>query len=86
MRGDFGDAAAGASPFTAAALFPPAVARLRAEHPQVNVRLHVDSAQALLRCLIEETIDFFVSDTREIAPASTISIQQLGTLKGALFC
>ena len=86
MRGDFGDATAGAGPFTAVALFPSAVARLRASHPRVSVRLHVDSAQGLLRRLLEETIDFFVSDTREIAPTDAISIRQLGTLKGALFC
>jgi DNA-binding transcriptional LysR family regulator len=85
-RGDLGDVAAGAGPFTAVALFPPALARLREQHPRVAVRLHVDSAQGLLRRLREETIDFFLSDTREIPPSNGISVRQLGTLVGSLFC
>jgi DNA-binding transcriptional LysR family regulator len=85
-RGDLGDVAAGAGPFTAVALFPPALARLRAAHPRVSVRLHVESAQGLLRRLREETIDFFLSDTREIAASSGIAVRQLGTLVGSLFC
>jgi DNA-binding transcriptional LysR family regulator len=85
-RGDLGDVVAGAGPFTAVALFPAALARLREDRPRVNVCLHVDNAQGLLRRLHEEVVDFFVSDTREIAPGTGLSIRPLGALSGSLFC
>jgi DNA-binding transcriptional LysR family regulator len=85
-RGDLGDIAAGAGPFTAATVFPDALARLRAEHPSVNVRLIVDNWWSLVQALDAEKLDFFISDIREIAPTSDIDILPMGTLMGSLFC
>ena len=85
-RGDLGDVAVGAGPFTAVAIFPEALARLRAEHASVNVRLNVDNWWSLLERLTAEKLDFFISDIREIPRDDDITIQPLGTLKGSLFC
>ncbi len=85
-RGDLGDVAVGAGPFTAVAIFPEALARLRAEHASVNVRLNVDNWWSLLERLTAEKLDFFISDIREIPRSDDVSIQPLGTLKGSLFC
>ena len=85
-RGDLGDVAVGAGPFTAAAIFPGALARLRCEHPRVGVKLNVDNWWTLLERLTAEKLDFFISDIREIPPGEDITIQPLGTLKGGLFC
>ena len=85
-RGDLGDIAVGAGPFTAVALFPEALVRLRNEHPRVNVRLNVDNWWSLLERLNAEKLDLFVSDIREIPPSHDITIQPLGTIKGSLFC
>jgi DNA-binding transcriptional LysR family regulator len=85
-RGDLGDVVVGAGPFTAVALFPEALARLRVRHPAVNVKLHVDNWSSLLQRLSAEKLDFFISDIREIPASDDISIEPLGTLKGSLFC
>jgi DNA-binding transcriptional LysR family regulator len=85
-RGDLGDVAAGAGPFTSVAIFPKALADLRAQHPNVNVRLDVDHWSSLLRRLRSERLDFFVSDTREIPAAPDLAIRPLCELTGALFC
>lgn len=85
-RGDLGDIAVGAGPFTSTAIFPKALADLRARHPSINVRLDVDSSSSLLRRLRSESLDFFVSDIREIPAASDLAIQPLCTLTGSLFC
>lgn len=85
-RGDLGDVAVGAGPFTAVAIFPAALARLYALHPEINIRLAVDHSSALLQQLDEEKLDFFISDIREISLTEDILVQPLGTLKGSLFC
>jgi DNA-binding transcriptional LysR family regulator len=85
-RGDLGDVEVGAGPFTAAAIFPEPLARLRNEHPSVGVKLNVDNWWSLLERLSAEKLDFFVSDIREIPPEGDITVQPLGALKGSLFC
>ena len=84
-RGDLGHVVAGAGPFTATALFPAALARLREEHPQVDVQLKVDNWWSLLALLNSEKLDFFISDIRELPPHEDISIQPLGALTGSLY-
>lgn len=85
-EGDLGDITVGAGPFTAAAIFPEPLARLRGEHPSVGVKLNVDLWWRLLERLTEEKLDFFVSDIREVVPNEDIIVQPIGILKGALFC
>lgn len=85
-RGDLGDVEVGAGPFTAAAIFPEPLARLRSEHPGVRIKLNVDNWWSLLERLTAEKLDFFISDIREVPPEDDITIQPLGTLKGSLFC
>lgn len=85
-RGDLGDIAVGAGPFTAVALFPAALASLHARHPAINVKLEVDNWSSLLRRLRSEKLDFFVSDIREITGTADVSVQPLCTLTGSLFC
>jgi DNA-binding transcriptional LysR family regulator len=85
-QGDLGHVVCGAGPFTATALFPAALARLRQEHPQVDVQLKVDNWWSLLALLNSEKLDFFISDIRELPQHEDISIQPLGTLTGALYC
>jgi len=85
-RGDLGDVVVGAGPFTAVALFPEALAHLRAQHPEVYVKLHVDNWSSLLHRLSAEELDFFISDIREIPASDDITIKPLGMLKGSLFC
>jgi DNA-binding transcriptional LysR family regulator len=85
-RGDLGEVAVGADPFSAVALFPQALAALNKEYPAIIVRLEVDNSSALLQRLRAEKLDFFVSDIREIAPVRDLSIKPLGTFEGSLYC
>jgi DNA-binding transcriptional LysR family regulator len=85
-RGDLGDVEVGAGPFTATAIFPEPLARLRNEHPSVGVKLDVDNWWSLLERLTAEKLDFFISDIREIPPEQDLTLQPLGMLKGSLFC
>jgi DNA-binding transcriptional LysR family regulator len=84
--GNLGNVVCGAGPFTATALFPAALARLRQEHPQVDVRLKVDNSRSLLAMLDEEILDFFISDIRELPEHDDVIIQPLGKLAGSLYC
>ena len=66
-----GDTAFGVGPYPAATFLPPLLARLRREHPGVNLRVEINNWQLLLQRLLEEDIEFFVADTRDL-PANPL--------------
>jgi len=61
-----GDTAFGIGPFPAATLLAPLLAALRRDFAQVNLRVEVSNWERLLEHLLDEAIELFVSDTREL--------------------
>ena len=61
-----GDTAFGVGPFPAATFLSPLLAALRREFAQVALRVEVGNWELLLERLLDEDIEFFVADTREL--------------------
>ncbi len=72
-----GDTAFGIGPFPAATLLAPLLAALRRDYPQVNVRVAVTNWELLLQHLLDENIEFFVADTRELPHDPRIVVKAL---------
>ena len=61
-----GDTAFGIGPFPAATLLAGLLAALRRDFPQVHLRVAVTNWERLLEHLLEESIELFVADTRDL--------------------
>lgn len=72
-----GDTAFGIGPFPAATLLAGLLGGLRRDHPQVNVRVEVTNWELLLAHLLDEAIEFFVADTRELPHDPRIVVKAL---------
>lgn len=83
--GQLGDTAFGAGPFPAATLMPTAIAALRRQYPRVGLRLETSHWQALLQRLLDEDIEFFAAETREIPNDPRIEITALGRQPAHLY-
>ncbi len=66
-----GDTAFGVGPFPAGTFVPTLLADLRREYPQVNLRVEISNWELLVKRLLEEDIEFFVADTRDL-PANPL--------------
>ena len=80
-----GDTAFGVGPYPAATFLPPLLARLRREHPGVNLRVEINNWQLLLQRLLEEDIEFFVADTRDVPPHPQVRIDALRREPGGFY-
>jgi DNA-binding transcriptional LysR family regulator len=80
-----GDTAFGVGPFPAATFLPPLLAQLRREHPGVNLRVEISNWQLLLKRLLEEDIEFFVADTRDLPAHPLVQIDPLRREPGGLY-
>lgn len=80
-----GDMAFGVGPFPAATLMPRVLAELRARHPQVALRVHIDNWTLLLDRLRTEEIEFFVSDVRGVPEDAALQIQSVGRQNGHFY-
>ena len=80
-----GDTAFGVGPFPAATFVAPLLADLRREHPGVNVRVEVSNWELLLKRLVDEDIEFFVADSRDLPRNPDIAIEHLRKEPGSFF-
>jgi DNA-binding transcriptional LysR family regulator len=80
-----GDTAFGIGPFPAATFLPGLLAQLRREHPHVNLRVEISNWQLLLKRLLEEDIEFFVAETRDLPANPQINIDPLGREPGGFY-
>jgi len=83
--GQLGDTAFGAGPFPAATLLPGVLATLRAEHPQVHLRVEVSNWALLLERLVAEDIEFFVAESRDVSDRPALAVKPLGRQPGHLY-
>lgn len=80
-----GDTAFGVGPFPAATLLPLLLADLRREHPRVNLRVEISNWELLVKRLLEEDIEFFVADMRDLPPNPLLQVVPLREEPGGLF-
>ena len=83
--GQLGDTAFGAGPFPAATLLPAVLATLRAEHPQVHLRVEISNWALLLERLVAEDIEFFIAESRDIPELETVAVHLLGRQPGRFY-
>jgi DNA-binding transcriptional LysR family regulator len=80
-----GDTAFGVGPFPAATFLAPLLADVRREYPGVNLRVEVSNWQLLLQRLLEEDIEFFVADTRDLPPDPALQLRPLRHEPGGFY-
>lgn len=80
-----GDTAFGAGPFPAATIMPAVVVALRRQYPGVGLRLETNNAQLLFGRLLNEDIEFFVADVRDLPDDPSLQVQPLARQPGHLF-
>jgi DNA-binding transcriptional LysR family regulator len=80
-----GDTAFGVGPFPAATFVAPLLAQFRREYPGINLRVEVSNWELLLKRLVDEDIEFFVSDSRDLPRNPDLSIEHLRKEPGAFF-
>jgi len=80
-----GDTAFGVGPFPAATFLAPLLADLRRDYPGINVRVEVSNWELLLKRLVDEDIEFFVADSRDLPRQPELSIEHLRNEPGWFF-
>ena len=84
-QGGLGDTAFGVGPIPAATFLPPLLADLRRQHPGVNLRVEVSNWELLVQRLMEEDIEFFVAETRDLPANRRINIAPLRQEPGGFY-
>ena len=83
---EIGDVSLGAGPFPAATFLPPVIAQLVRDHPRVRVDIEINNWANLVDHLLEERIEFFVADTRNLVDDKRFAITPLARQFGGFFC
>ncbi|MFG0381763.1 LysR family transcriptional regulator [Pseudomonas sp. zbq_18] len=81
-----GELRLGAGPYPAARLVPLALGQFSQRYPQVRVQLLTENWQQLHRRLLNEEIELFVADIRELNADAQLRIEPLRRFPGVLFC
>lgn len=81
-----GELRLGAGPYPAARLIPQAVGAFSLAHPRVRVQLSIDNWQQLRQRLLDDELELFVADVRELQGDECLSIVPLQRWPGVLFC
>ncbi len=81
-----GELCLGAGPYPAARLVPQALGRFAERYPQVRVQLLIENWQQLHQRLLNEEIELFVADIRELSEDAQLRIEPLRSFPGVLFC
>ncbi|WP_431112399.1 LysR family transcriptional regulator [Variovorax paradoxus] len=80
-----GDTAFGVGPFPAATFLSQLMTGMRREFPGINLRVEISNWQLLLKRLVEEDIEFFVADTRDLPPDPNLYIRALHRQPGGFY-
>ncbi|MBK6637482.1 MAG: LysR family transcriptional regulator [Rhodocyclaceae bacterium] len=76
----------GAGATVAASILSGVTAAFHRQHPQVTLTIEVSHWSMLRDDLLAERIDFFISDTSELAGDEQLRIEHLPAPEGSLFC
>ncbi len=80
-----GDIAFGVGPFPAGTFLPQLLSDLRREHPGVNLRVKISNWELLVTRLLEEDIEFFVADTRDLPASPMLHVAPLRDEPGGFY-
>lgn len=81
-----GELRLGSGPYPAARLVPQAIGQFAQRYPQVRVELVIDNWQQLRTRLLDDEIELFVADIRELGEDVQLCAKPLRSFPGALFC
>ncbi|MGH8354303.1 MAG: LysR family transcriptional regulator [Pseudomonas sp.] len=81
-----GELCLGAGPYPAARLVPRAIGRLVRLYPRVRVQLCIDNWLHLRERLLDDAIELFVADIRELQDDPQLAVEPLQSHPGVLFC
>lgn len=81
-----GELRLGAGPYPAARLVPRTIGQFASAYPRVQVHLLIDNWENLLLRLLDDSIELFVADIRELHGDSRLHIQPLQRWPGVIFC
>jgi DNA-binding transcriptional LysR family regulator len=81
-----GELRLGSGPYPAARLIPRALGRLAQRYPRVRVKLSIANWQELRDRLLNDDIELFVADSRELLADPLLCIEALRPHSGVLFC
>ena len=80
-----GDTAFGVGPFPAATFLSPLLTGVRREFPGVKLRVEVSNWQLLVKRLLEEDIEVFVADTRDLPADPALHVRPLRHEPGGFY-
>jgi len=80
-----GDVAFGVGPFPAATFLAPLLAAVHRQHPAIAVRVDVANWERLVEKLLQEEIEFFVADTRDLPPNPLVQVRPLAPEPGGFY-
>ena len=80
-----GDIAFGVGPFPAGTFLPPLLADLRREHPDIHVRVEISNWELLVKRLLEEDIEFFIADMRDLPANPLLHVAPLREEPGGFY-
>ncbi|MES2262220.1 MAG: LysR family transcriptional regulator [Pseudomonadota bacterium] len=87
VRGsEIGQVAFGAGPLPTAAFLPQLLATIRRQRPGLHLTITSNNWRYLLQNLHAEEIEFFIADTRDIAPEPYITVTPLCRQYGPFMC
>ena len=75
---DLGDVALGVGPIPATVLLPQVLAQLAREHPRVHASVEINNWQVLSEHLLNERIEFFIADVRDLPESDSLQITRIG--------
>lgn len=81
-----GELRLGAGPYPAARLVPRALGRFAGAHPGVRVQLAIDTWYSLHQRLLDDALELFVADVRELRDDPQLEVTPLRSWPGVIFC
>ncbi|MBD9483692.1 LysR family transcriptional regulator [Pseudomonas sp. PDM14] len=81
-----GELRLGSGPYPAARLVPQAIGQFAQRYPQVRVELLLDNWQQLRTRLLNDELELFIADTRELHDDPQLRVEALRRHPGVLFC
>lgn len=81
-----GELRLGAGPYPAARLVPLAMGQFATAYPRVHVHLQIDNWANLRQRLLDENLELFVADIRELQDDPRLHITPLTNSPGVMFC
>lgn len=83
---EMGELRMGAGPYPAARLVPRGIGRLASEHPRIRIELDISDWRSLRQRLLDEHLELFVADVRELKGDPLLAVEPLYPYPGVLFC